>query len=216
MKTPSTQLILVSHANLQSSTLLHYLHSKVGVAISLCDIASDSPTVSTLNKDRIIFLIDLSAIKSTQELDSLMLNQNSHKQTVLLNSDRALEVEELTRWPNLVGIFQSSDRIETVATGLEKILNGENWLPRKVLGQLLSYYQNESRIQSYQPPTDIELTRRETEILQTLKEGASNLEIADRLFISEHTIKSHLYNIFKKLEVRNRLQAMAWAKQHLC
>ncbi|MGF1764004.1 LuxR C-terminal-related transcriptional regulator [Aliivibrio kagoshimensis] len=216
MKTPSAQLVLVSNANLQSSTLLHYLHSKVGVAISLFDISNDQHTVLNLDKDRIIFLIDLSAIKSISEMDSLIFAHINHKQTVLLNSDQPLETEELTSWPNLVGIFQSSDRIETVAAGLEKILLGENWLSRKVLGQLLAYYQNESRIQSYHPPTDIELTRRETEILQTLKEGASNLEIADRLFISEHTIKSHLYNIFKKLEVRNRLQAMAWAKQHLC
>ncbi|MGR5542983.1 LuxR C-terminal-related transcriptional regulator, partial [Vibrio campbellii] len=48
-----------------------------------------------------------------------------------------------------------------------------------------------------------------------LKSGGSNIEIADSLFVSEHTIKSHLYNIFKKLEVKNRTQAMSWAKKNL-
>ena len=216
MKTPSAQLVLVSNANLQSSTLLHYLHSKIGVTISLFDLSNNLQPIPVFVEERIIFLVDLTAIKKSSELNSILFERINQKQTVLLNSDQPLETEELISWPNLVGIFQSTDRIETVSTGLESILSGENWLSRKVLGKLLSYYQNDSRIQSYHPPTDIELTRRETEILQTLKEGASNLEIADRLFISEHTIKSHLYNIFKKLEVRNRLQAMAWAKQHLC
>jgi ATP/maltotriose-dependent transcriptional regulator MalT len=42
--------------------------------------------------------------------------------------------------------------------------------------------------------------------------GASNTEIADSLFVSEHTVKSHLYNVFKKLNVKNRLQAVSWAR----
>lgn len=45
--------------------------------------------------------------------------------------------------------------------------------------------------------------------------GASNVEIADSLFVSEHTVKSHLYNVFKKLNVKNRIQAVSWAKEYL-
>ncbi|TOD28101.1 helix-turn-helix transcriptional regulator, partial [Vibrio parahaemolyticus] len=56
---------------------------------------------------------------------------------------------------------------------------------------------------------------REIQVLKMLKEGGSNMEIADSLFISEHTIKSHLYNIFRKLEVKNRTQATSWAKRNL-
>lgn len=56
---------------------------------------------------------------------------------------------------------------------------------------------------------------REQEIIRYLMTGASNTEIADSLFVSEHTIKSHLYNVFKKLNVKNRLQAVSWAKEYL-
>ncbi|EPH5597647.1 response regulator transcription factor, partial [Vibrio alginolyticus] len=66
-----------------------------------------------------------------------------------------------------------------------------------------------------EPAIEVELTRREVQVLKMLKEGGSNMEIADSLFISEHTIKSHLYNIFRKLEVKNRTQATSWAKRNL-
>ncbi|MDF4657073.1 response regulator transcription factor, partial [Vibrio parahaemolyticus] len=69
--------------------------------------------------------------------------------------------------------------------------------------------------QQSQPAIEVELTRREIQVLKMLKEGGSNMEIADSLFISEHTIKSHLYNIFRKLEVKNRTQATSWAKRNL-
>ncbi|MEA7595362.1 LuxR C-terminal-related transcriptional regulator, partial [Salmonella enterica subsp. enterica serovar Virginia] len=43
--------------------------------------------------------------------------------------------------------------------------------------------------------------------------GASNNEIARSLFISENTVKTHLYNLFKKIAVKNRTQAVSWANQ---
>lgn len=51
------------------------------------------------------------------------------------------------------------------------------------------------------------LSERELEVLQWLASGASNREIGQRLYITESTVKRHVYNIFSKLNVRNRTQA---------
>ncbi len=59
------------------------------------------------------------------------------------------------------------------------------------------------------------LTRREKEILDLIANGYSNQQIADELFISPHTVKTHLHNIFKKINVKRRLQAALWAAQNL-
>lgn len=59
------------------------------------------------------------------------------------------------------------------------------------------------------------LTKREQEILCQLTTGESNSIIASRLHLSEHTVKNHMYNIFRKIGVKNRLQASNWAKLHL-
>jgi DNA-binding CsgD family transcriptional regulator len=45
--------------------------------------------------------------------------------------------------------------------------------------------------------------------------GATNEEIAARICISPHTVKTHIYNIFKKIKVPNRLQAALWAAKNL-
>jgi LuxR family transcriptional regulator of csgAB operon len=59
------------------------------------------------------------------------------------------------------------------------------------------------------------LTRREVEILMIMRSGATNAQIATRLGITTHTVKTHLYNIYKKINVSNRLQAAVWVAKHL-
>ena len=53
------------------------------------------------------------------------------------------------------------------------------------------------------------LTAREREILQTVADGATNREIADQLWISPHTVRTHLQHIFEKLDVSTRTEAAA-------
>ena len=61
---------------------------------------------------------------------------------------------------------------------------------------------------------DAGLTRREREILKLVAEGGTNGEVARRLWVTEQTVKFHLANIFKKLDVTNRTQASRWAHAH--
>ncbi len=57
------------------------------------------------------------------------------------------------------------------------------------------------------------ISKRELEVLQLMSEGLSNQEIASRLFVSLHTIKTHSSNLFEKLEVKRRTQAVETAKK---
>ncbi len=58
------------------------------------------------------------------------------------------------------------------------------------------------------------LTRREVEILRLVAEGYSNAQLADMLSVTMQTVKFHLSNIFRKLEVSNRTEASRWAQVH--
>ena len=59
----------------------------------------------------------------------------------------------------------------------------------------------------------LELSKRELEILNLLAQGYSNQEIAGKLFVSLSTIKTHIQNIYEKLDVRRRTQAVETAKR---
>ncbi|EPW6436703.1 LuxR C-terminal-related transcriptional regulator [Vibrio parahaemolyticus] len=136
--------------------------------------------------------------------------------TVLVNAEPNLRIESLLTWSNLKGLFYFEDDFDKVMMGLNGILNGENWLSRDILNQLIGYLLSlNNTVGELETKLEMELTRREMQVLTALCQGGSNLDIADSLFVSEHTVKSHLYSIFRKLEVKNRMQAITWAKRNL-
>jgi DNA-binding NarL/FixJ family response regulator len=59
-----------------------------------------------------------------------------------------------------------------------------------------------------------ELTKREREILQLVAEGYSNAQLARMLWVTEQTVKFHLSNVYRKLNVSNRTEAARWAQLH--
>lgn len=69
------------------------------------------------------------------------------------------------------------------------------------------FYRNEARLQ------ELGITPRELEILEAMAAGLSNREIAERLFVSENTVKTHAARLFDKLSARRRTQAVQRAKE---
>jgi DNA-binding NarL/FixJ family response regulator len=96
---------------------------------------------------------------------------------------------------------------------LEMILN-RYAARRLVFDQIAARRRSDSRYPQYQrtfAQHPVLLSHREIEVLQSVAAGETNAEIADRLFLSEETIKSHLRRILQKLNARSRAQAVAEA-----
>ncbi|CAM3724427.1 CsgBAC operon transcriptional regulatory protein [Vibrio aerogenes CECT 7868] len=140
-------------------------------------------------------------------------SRQQHYETVVLNVEQRLNTEALLALGNLKGLFYQNDSVQKIIMGLREIIAGRNWLPRHISSQLLHYYRY--ALHHHNVSAIISLTAREIEILRCLQSGARNTEIADNLFISEYTVKSHLHQIFKKISVKNRAQAISWARQNL-
>src|SRR5262245_15560174 len=72
---------------------------------------------------------------------------------------------------------------------------------------------NENAVLNTSLITQLDLSKRELEILSLLAQGHSNQEIASTLFVSLSTVKTHIQNLFEKLEVKRRTQAVEKAKR---
>lgn len=93
---------------------------------------------------------------------------------------------------------------------LRGVLKGETPISPAVASKLLAEFRHRPRRDPSETP-GIELTHRESEVLELVTEGLSNAEIASRLYVVEGTVKNHVHNILEKLHLANRVQAAAYA-----
>lgn len=106
---------------------------------------------------------------------------------------------------------QTADLIDAI----QRVHAGEAIIAPAMAAHLLQ----EFRILSDQVPSESEqtsveeLSERELDVLRLVAQGLANKEIADRLELSEHTVKTHLRNILEKLHLRSRAHAAAYAVQ---
>jgi DNA-binding NarL/FixJ family response regulator len=131
----------------------------------------------------------------------------------LFNLKHGRGVEEKSLDHGVMGFFYQGDSIEHIKKGIRAIFEGELWLSRKIMTHYILNNHGKSLPKSEHEPKL--LSRREEEILAMVAEGARNEEIANKLCISTHTVKTHLYKIFKKINATNRFQAALWATKHL-
>lgn len=102
--------------------------------------------------------------------------------------------------------------VDHLVKSIQQVNQGEIWVERKLIPRLINQEESNDKVEDPGVKAkEIGLTRREKEVLDCLAEGLCNKEIADKLFISQKTVKTHLTNIFRKLNVADRLQAVLCA-----
>ncbi|MCQ2739849.1 MAG: response regulator transcription factor [bacterium] len=99
---------------------------------------------------------------------------------------------------------------------IEEVINGKIYLPLALSSRFFEYFQQSFREESEKQTSDEEnllsyLTQREEEVLELLTQGVTYKGVAGKLFISETTVKTHVNNIFQKLQVNDRTQAVLYA-----
>lgn len=105
-------------------------------------------------------------------------------------------------------ILKTSTAAE-IAKAIRATANGESVLEPEVTTKMMNRMSQKNQPQLYE-----DLTAREREVLMLIAKGKSNKEIADELFITLKTVKTHVSNILAKLQVEDRTQAAIYAFQH--
>jgi len=95
-----------------------------------------------------------------------------------------------------------------IAEAIRKTADGQSVMAAQVTGKMME------RLRKPTSHLHDDLTEREQEVLQLMARGMANQEIADELFISLKTVKTHVSNILSKLDVVDRTQAVVYAFKH--
>ena len=186
---------------------------------SKCIILKDGDSIpaeeSVRGHGKILFLIDCLERDFDKELIALEVKAHSWNEPItaaLFNLRKGTGIERKAFNKGIKGFFYKDDSLLQMLKGLRSLIRGEIWLTRDILVKVALQGRMKMARIVYEKAG---LTHREIEILALLSTGSSNDDIADKLFISPNTVKTHLYRVFRKIKVPNRFQAALWAAKNL-
>lgn len=131
------------------------------------------------------------------------LRQHSPQTKVLVLT--AYDDEAHMRWlveAGVAGYLLKDEAPMTVVQAIRAVVQGKDWFSRQVAEQLV------------RPTAFSALSHREREVLRLVASGKSNRQIAEELHLAEVTVRFHLRNIYEKVSVNTRAEAIHWAVQH--
>lgn len=199
-------VVIVGASSLQNKLLAKLVEERTGYA---CVIRRADHLNGFLGAPGGLALVDAA------DLDALlpMLHGVEVRCNVaIINAEDGLPFDRIISAPGVRGVFFSGASEEHLVKGIEAIFRGDYWLSRR----LLCAHLERTRKALPAPPGNgmVALTRKEMETLRLLASGNTTARIARDLNVSPHTVKTHIYNLFRKIGATNRVQAIHWASQH--
>ena len=185
----------------------------VGTATT-CDEALAK--IGLLHPDVILLDLDLNGVSALEVLPALLSNSASN--VLIFTGARDQATLDLAIFKGARGVLRKDASAEQVIKAIEKTAAGEIWLDRQTLGRVFSEFvvpkappQRDPAVEKHES-----LTAKEQKVIYAVVEGsgALNAALAERLFISEHTLRNHLTSIYHKLGVSNRLELYVYAVKH--
>jgi len=157
---------------------------------------------------------------SNQNFEIINLIPELHKasaqtKVVILSGSDDIKIQAKALELGAAGMVQKERGIQTLTSVIEQINDGKVVVNPKLLQQLLKKGSGNHNKTNNKKSTEIDsLTERELDVIEMIARGMRNKEIAERLFISEATVRHHLSSIYSKLMIDDRLNLVIYAYQH--
>jgi len=113
-----------------------------------------------------------------------------------------------------LGLVMKDQAGSTVLKAIRRVHDGEAWIDHSLTASLVLDISTEEKKRAYETAKITTLSKREREIVTVLCEGLNNKQIADRLFISEATVRNHITSILAKLELVDRFELAIYSYRH--
>jgi DNA-binding NarL/FixJ family response regulator len=150
---------------------------------------------------------DLDGLEATRRLTA---RENAPKVVMLTTFDTAEVVYEAMQ-AGASGFLVKDLPPEQLASGIRTVAAGDALLAPTVTRRLIEEFVRRPPPGAAEPSELGELTDREAEVLRLIARGLSNAEIAQELVVSEATVKTHVAHVLRKLDLRDRVQAVVYA-----
>lgn len=112
------------------------------------------------------------------------------------------------------GYLLKDESVEKIVEGINVVLDGGAPMSASIASKTLQLLRKSEKIEEIISDEDFNLSKREIEIVENLKLGLDYQQTAEKLFISPFTVRKHIENIYKKLQVNNKMQAVQKAMAH--
>lgn len=109
-------------------------------------------------------------------------------------------------------VLKGADKAEVLKT-IRAVMNGEVLFGQGIAARITNFFQNMANVKVMQNTQFEDLTERELDVLNLIAQGLNNHEIAEDLHIASKTVSNHISNIFNKLQVADRAQAIIKARK---
>jgi DNA-binding NarL/FixJ family response regulator len=167
-----------------------------------------------LAPDVILLDLDLGGVSMIDFLPELLANGLSR--ALVLTAAHHTETLDLAVRRGARGVLHKEVSAGQVLKAIEKIHRGELWFDAATMDRVFGQLLRARGAPQPAPAPHASLTPRERAIVSAAVQhsGSANHEVAERLFISEHTLRNHLSSIYRKLNVTNRLEMYVYAIRH--
>ena len=180
--------------NLRDDFLVINAYSNCEDAIK--NISEDKPSIVLMDID----LPGISGIEGTKQIKKIYPSVNIIIITVFENGKTVFDA----LCAGATGYLTKNSDKDKLMSAIDEVISGGAPMSSKIARMV---------VQSFQKNSNSPLTSRETEILSQIAEGKSYTNIADAIFISKETVKYHIKNIYIKLEVNNKADAIKKANE---
>ena len=212
------RVLVADDQNLFREMMVGYLKRETDIEV-IGEAESGAETISqvkTLRPDVVLLDIQLGDMDGI-EVTHLIKSQDPDCRVVLLTGFHNEEYIFQAFKIGCSGYLSKDTSMEKVMEAVRKAFKGDALLEPADTTRIIREYEQIDRLHKSRgndkPHDDIKLTPREREILALIADALSNQEIADKLFISEYTVKTHVSNLFRKLGINDRVQAVLYALQ---
>jgi DNA-binding NarL/FixJ family response regulator len=210
MKTPFIKILLLGDYSIFRSALRMLLETdkKLRVIGEAVDLGAASAIMAEESPDMI--LVDLPEKNGHDQLSDF---NRSDVPVLILIGEHDVEVYKSCLRLGISGLIPKEERSDTLFKAIEKVHNGEIWFDRSIMGDTIRQLIEEKSMVDENPkaPPANSLTDREKQVVELICKGLKNRDIADKLFITETTVRHHLTSVFNKLEITSRLELVIHA-----